>query len=48
MESIVLALEDRLRIAMLRSDVFELEALLSDDLIFMGPDGSVRRPPTFE
>ena len=41
MESIVLALEDRLRIAMLRSDVFELEALLSDDLIFMGPDGSV-------
>ena len=41
MEAVVLALEERLRTAMLRSDVCELESLLSDDLIFMGPDGSV-------
>jgi type II secretory pathway component PulL len=33
--------EERLRVAMLQSDVDELEALIDDDLLFVGPDGGV-------
>jgi len=34
-------LEERLRLAMLHSDVPELDALLDDDLLFVGPEGGV-------
>lgn len=37
----VVALEARLRAAQLRADATELDALLSDDLLFTGPDGSI-------
>lgn len=37
----ILALEERLREAMVRSDVTALDSLLSDDLLFTGPDGSL-------
>jgi hypothetical protein len=37
----VLRLEDRLRIAMLRGDHDELDALIDDRLVFVGPDGLV-------
>ncbi|KRG72467.1 hypothetical protein ABB27_00855 [Stenotrophomonas terrae] len=33
--------EERLRIAMLRSDVAELEVLIDDALLFVGPDGGI-------
>jgi len=33
--------EERLRVAMLRSDVDELDALIHDDLLFVGPDGGI-------
>lgn len=33
--------EARLRVAMLTSDVEELDALIHDDLLFVGPDGAV-------
>lgn len=33
--------EQRLRNAMLISDVIELDALISDDLLFAGPDGQL-------
>jgi len=33
--------EERLRLAMLRSDVTELDALIHDDLLFVGPGGGV-------
>lgn len=34
-------LEEELRLAMLSSDVKKLDILISDNLIFLGPDGSV-------
>lgn len=34
-------LEERLRLAMLNSDVLELDALIDDDLLFVGPEGDV-------
>ena len=34
-------LEERLRQAMLKSDVAELDALIDDRLLFIGPDGAV-------
>ena len=37
----IVALEARLRIAQLRADVAELDALLSDTLLFTGPDGAL-------
>jgi ketosteroid isomerase-like protein len=37
----IAALEDRLRMAMLRSDLEVLDALISDELLFVAPDGSV-------
>lgn len=37
----VLRLEDRLRTAMLRGDVDELDALIDDRMVFIGPDGLV-------
>jgi len=33
--------EERLRVAMLRSDVDELDALIHDDLVFVGPGGGI-------
>lgn len=33
--------EERLRMAMLRSDVAELDALIDDALLFVGPDGGI-------
>lgn len=33
--------EERLRVAMLHSDVAELDALIDDDLLFVGPGGGV-------
>ncbi len=33
--------EERLRVAMLHSDVAELDALIDDALLFVGPDGGV-------
>lgn len=33
--------EERLRIAMLRSDVAELDVLIDDALLFVGPDGGI-------
>lgn len=33
--------EERLRIAMLRSDMAELDALIDDALLFVGPDGGI-------
>jgi hypothetical protein len=33
--------EERLRVAMLRSDVAELDALIADDLLFVGPGGGI-------
>lgn len=35
----ILALEDRLRCAQLQADVAELDALIAEDLLFVGPDG---------
>jgi hypothetical protein len=35
------ALEERLRLAMLHSDVPELDALIDDDLLFVGPEGGL-------
>lgn len=40
-EAQILRLEDRLRAAMLRSDVDELDELIDDRLVFVGPDGLV-------
>jgi hypothetical protein len=40
-ESEIGALEEQLRLAMLRSDVSVLDALIADELLFVGPDGSV-------
>ncbi len=37
----VVALEARIRAAQLRADVRALDALLADDLLFTGPDGSI-------
>ena len=34
-------LEERLRLAMLHSDIPELDALIDDDLLFVGPEGVV-------
>ena len=34
-------IEERLRIAMLTSNVAELDTLINDQLLFVGPDGSV-------
>ncbi|HEY0181015.1 MAG TPA: nuclear transport factor 2 family protein [Dokdonella sp.] len=36
-------LEERLRVAMLASDVAELDALIDDRLLFIGPDGRLYR-----
>jgi type II secretory pathway component PulL len=33
--------EERLRLAMLKSDVSELEALIDDELLFVGPGGRI-------
>jgi len=33
--------EERLRVAMLHSDVAELDALIDDALLFVGPDGGI-------
>lgn len=33
--------EERLRLAMLQSNVVELDALIDDELLFVGPDGHV-------
>ena len=41
LESEISSLEEQLRIAMLRSDLTVLDALIADDLLFVGPDGSV-------
>lgn len=41
METEVRQLEEALRIAMLSSDVQALDALIADDLIFVGPSGEV-------
>jgi hypothetical protein len=35
------AYEERLRIAMLHSDVAELDVLIDDDLLFVGPGGGI-------
>jgi hypothetical protein len=43
MESEIRQLEDRLRLAMLAGDVGELDALIDDRLLFVGPDGGVYR-----
>ncbi len=37
----ILDIEERLRIAMLTSNVAELDRLIDDQLLFVGPDGSV-------
>lgn len=37
----IIAAEERLREAMLQSDVTALDSLISDDLLFTGPDGSL-------
>ena len=37
----ILALEARIREAQLRADVAALDALLADDLLFTGPDGTL-------
>jgi Domain of unknown function (DUF4440) len=37
----IMTLESRLRDAMLSSDVAELDALIDDRLLFVGPDGGV-------
>lgn len=37
----ILDVEERLRIAMLTSNVAELDTLINDRLLFVGPDGSV-------
>ena len=41
LESEISLLEEQLRIAMLRSDLSALDALIADDLLFVAPDGSV-------
>ena len=41
LESEISLLEEQLRTAMLRSDLSALDALIADDLLFVGPDGSV-------
>lgn len=41
MESEILRLEERLRLAMLRGDVPELDVLIDDELLFVGPDGAL-------
>lgn len=33
--------EERLRVAILQSDVDELDVLIDDDLLFVGPDGGI-------
>jgi hypothetical protein len=43
MESEIREMEERLRTAMLTSNVAELEALIDDRLLFIGPDGGVYR-----
>ncbi|MGF1566822.1 MAG: nuclear transport factor 2 family protein [Nodosilinea sp.] len=43
MDSEIRHLEERLRAAMLTSNVAELDALIDDRLLFSGPDGSVYR-----
>lgn len=40
-DSRILALEERLRKAMLHSDVAALDALIHEELVFVGPDGQV-------
>ncbi len=41
LESHIAALEEQLRMAMLRSDLATLDYLIAEDLLFVGPDGSV-------
>lgn len=41
MESEILQLEERLRLAMLRGDVPALDVLIDDELLFVGPDGAI-------
>ncbi|NZA26248.1 nuclear transport factor 2 family protein [Luteimonas sp. SJ-92] len=43
MESVIRDLEESLRLAMLASDVPTLERLISDSLLFVGPDGTTFR-----
>ncbi|MBN8727747.1 MAG: nuclear transport factor 2 family protein [Xanthomonadales bacterium] len=40
-ESEITALEEQLRVAMLRSDLDALDALIADELLFVAPDGSI-------
>lgn len=40
-EANIRLLEERLRQALLKSDVAELDALVDDRLLFVGPDGAV-------
>lgn len=40
-ETQILRLEERLRSAMLRGDADELDALIDDRMVFVGPDGLV-------
>lgn len=40
-EAVIRDLEERLRSAQLNADVDQLDALISDDLLFAGPDGSL-------
>ena len=37
----IVALESRMRAAQLAADVTELDALIADDLLFVGPDGQL-------
>lgn len=41
MKNKIIDLEEKLRLAMISSDVEMLDKLISDELIFIGPDGSV-------
>ncbi len=41
MESEILQLEERLRLAMLQGDVPALDGLIDDALVFIGPDGAI-------
>jgi hypothetical protein len=43
MESLIQDLEESLRLAMLSSDVPTLERLISDNLLFVGPNGTAFR-----
>lgn len=41
MKNEIIKLEEELRLAMLNSDIAVLDRLIHDDLIFIGPDGSL-------